>query len=179
MEEVEPYLSELLSLPEETAGHYVLWAANASMAWVLCNRGQLQEGFRFLKKAHEHSKRHGWPHHRGPWNFEMLDGLEKAGMVYEGMNYESEIKRVLNWPDIYMQGVGLRFRAMRAIERGCARSQIDRDLRRSLKLLSAAGAKLERARTQLVAASLKLSDGEEDQANELIEEAWKVPVSRE
>ncbi len=174
VEEVEPYLSELLSLPEEAAGHYTLWAANASKALVLYNRGEVEESFRFLKKAHKHSKRLGWPHHRGPWNFELLDGLEKAGMVYEGMNYESEVDRILKWPDIYMQGVGLRFRAMRAIEHRGHRERIDDDLERSLDLLSTAGAKIERARTQLVIASLKLADGEEAQARELIEEAWKV-----
>ena len=138
--EVEPYLTEILSLPEEAAGHYVLWAANASNAYVLCQRGETREGFRFLKQAHEHSKQHGWPHHRGPWNFEMLDVFEKEGMVYPEMCYESELERILNWPDIYMQGVGLRFRAQRAIERNGSRETIEADLQKSLELLSYSGA---------------------------------------
>lgn len=174
VEEVEPYLTEIIGLPEEMSGHYTLWAANAAMAYVHCNRGELEEGFRCIKEAHQHSKKHGWPHHRGPWNFELLDALENGGMVYPEMCYESEITRCLNWPDIYMQGVGLRFRAQRAVERGGARSEIDKDLRRSLDLLSTAGARLEYARTQLCMARLKLEDALFDEAKELIDDAWKT-----
>lgn len=172
--EVEPYLTDILSLPEEVAGHYVLWAANACKAYVLYHRGAMKESFRFLKQAHEHSKQHGWPHHRGPWNFELLDALEKEGMVYPEMCYESEITRVVNWPDMYMQGVGLRFRAQRAIERNGHRKEIEADLQRSLDLLSRSGARLEFARTQLLLARLRLHDGRSAEARHLIEEAWKT-----
>ncbi len=172
--EVEPYLTEILSLTEEVAGHYILWAANACMAYVLCDRGEMRESFRLLKQAHEHSKRHGWPHHRGPWNFDLLDALEKEGMVYPEMCYESEITRILNWPDVYMQGVGLRFKAQRAIERNGPRKEIESDLNKSLELLSSSGAKLEYSRSQLLLARLRLRDQQFDEAKALIEEAWKI-----
>ncbi len=174
VEEVEPYLTEILGTPEEQSGHYFLWAGNAAMAYVHCNRGEMEEAFRRIKEAHRHSKQHGWPHHRGPWNFELLDALENLGMIYPEMCYESEITRCLNWPDIYMQGVGLRFKAQRALERGGSRPEIDGDLRRSMELLFTAGAGLEYARTQLCVARLKLKDAAFDEAKGLIDDAWKT-----
>ncbi|MFH1115994.1 MAG: sigma 54-interacting transcriptional regulator [Pseudomonadota bacterium] len=174
VEEVEPYLDEMLGLPEEMSGHYPLWAANAAMAYVHCSRGEMEEAFRRIKEAHRHSKKHGWPHHRGPWNFEMLDALEKAGMIYPEMCYESEITRCLNWPDIYMQGVGLRFRAQRAMECGGDKTDIEEDLRQSMELLATAGARLEYARTQLCTARLRLRDASYDEAKGLTDDAWKT-----
>jgi len=103
-----------------------------------------------------------------------LDALEKAGMVHPEMNYESEIKRFLKWPDIYMQGVSLRYKAQRDLEKSTPQEEIYHNLKRSQELLSRAGAKLELSRTQLLLARLLLSDSQEEEAKGLLEEAWKV-----
>jgi transcriptional regulator with GAF, ATPase, and Fis domain len=172
--EAEWYLNELLSVPEESLGHYILWAANAAMAYVLYNHGDFKGSFSMQERTWETSKKLGWSHHRGPWNFEYIDGLEKAGMVHPEMNFEAEINRVLNWPDIYMKGVGLRYRAQRALEKSESLKMIYHDLNRSQELLFSAGAKLELSRTQILIARLQLRNGEHDKAKRLIEEAWKV-----
>ncbi|MBW2021668.1 MAG: sigma 54-interacting transcriptional regulator [Deltaproteobacteria bacterium] len=172
--EAEIYVKEILSLPEEILGHYVLWAANACMAYILYNHGQLSRCFEFQKRAFVHSKKLGWPHHRGPWNFEYLDGLEKEGVIHPEMNYDSEIKRILKWPDIYMQGVGFRYKAQRDLERGKPFRRIMQDLRASSRLLTKSGAKLELARTEILIARLLLNKGRVRKAEKLIRNAHKV-----
>lgn len=174
LREAEGYLRELLSLPEEVLGHYILWAANASMAYVLYHHGDLAGCYNYQHAAYEHSEQHGWPHHRGPWNFEYLDGLEKAGIVHPAMNYDSEIIRVLNWPDTYMQGVGLRYRAQRDLERHGPSAEVFADLERSRELLTQAGAKIELARTQVLIGRELLREKRHEEAGTLLEEAWKV-----
>ncbi len=172
--EAERYLNELLTIPEDVLGHYVLWAVNGCMAYVRFTHGDLEGCFAHQKQAYEHSRKHGWPHHRGPYNFEYIDGLEKAGIKHPEMNYDAEVMRMLNWPDMYMQGVGLRYKAQRSLETSGRSKEVDDDLRRSLEVLSRAGAKLELARTQLLVARLLLQDGKSDDAQPFLDEAWKV-----
>ena len=172
--EAETYVKQILSLPEEVPGHYVLWAANACMAYILYTQGDLEGCFEYQSRAFDHSKKLGWPHHRGPWNFEYLEGLENAGLVHPEMNYQSEIKRVLKWPDIYMQGVGLRYRAKRTLGLGGPTKRAMQDLDASLRLLKRAGAKLEQARTELMMARLLLKEGRARKAERLIRNAHKV-----
>ncbi|MBW2034833.1 MAG: hypothetical protein JRI94_14845 [Deltaproteobacteria bacterium] len=60
--EAEAYLNQILRLPEEILGHYVLWAVNAMMAYVRFHYGDLKTCFKFQNRAHENSKKIGWPH---------------------------------------------------------------------------------------------------------------------
>ncbi|MGD8562056.1 MAG: hypothetical protein PVG03_05960, partial [Desulfarculaceae bacterium] len=172
--EVEAYVTEILSQPPEMLGLYDLWTANAAMAYVKFYHGDLESCFEFQKKAYDKSRELGWPHHRGPWNFEYLDALEKVGFVHPGMNYQSEIERILKWPDIYMQGVGLRYRALRALENKTPEDRILADLEKSQELLSRAGANLELSRTRILMARVLLAQGQREKAQALLAPAWKA-----
>ncbi len=175
--EAKTYLFDLLKKPEEILGNYILWAANAAMAFVLFHDGDLEQSFHYQKKAYRKSKEFGWPHHRGPWNFEYLEALEEAGFVHPEMNYDSELKRLSQWPDIYMQGVGLRYKAQRLLkEPGQTRTRREAisDLKRSIELLSEAGARLELARSQILLARQWLGTDNEKDARHLLEMAWEI-----
>ena len=172
--EAEAYLNQILRLPEEILGHYVLWAVNAMMAYVRFHYGDLKTCFKFQNRAHENSKKIGWPHHRGPWNFEYIDALEDAGMVHPEMNYESELQRIFNWPDIYMKGVAFRYKAQRDLKHNRPRKQAYKDLGLSSNFLTRAGAKLELSRTQILMARLLFEDNKTQKAQKLLLEAWKV-----
>ncbi len=171
----EAFLQEVFKFPEEELGNYRLWASYAAWGHVqLYTKGDLAACFRYQHLAYAKSKEIGWPHHRGPHNFDYMDALEEAGMVHPEMNYDSELKRVAGWPDIYMQGVGLRFAAQRLRKRGRPREEVKELLRRSQDLLVQAGARLELARTQLQLAGLALEEGEEAAARRLLRGAWEV-----
>ena len=172
--EAEVYLTQILSLPEDVLGYYVLWAAYCAKAYVTYTKGDLHGCFNFQKKAYEFAKKYGWPHHRGPWNFEYIEKLEEVDLIHPEMNYDSEIKRILKWPDIFMKGVAHRFKAQRALKHSRPTKEIHQDLKKSLKLLSKAGARLELARAQILFSQVLLKKGKVGRARPLLEEAWQV-----
>lgn len=173
--EAEIYLDNIFKFPEETLGNYILWAAYATRAYILSVKGDLNSCFKFQKKAYEKSKEVGWHHHRGPYNFDYMDALEDAGMVHPEMNYDSEIRRLCDWPDVYMQGVGLRYRAQRSLKNNGLMTQIVDDLNESTRLLTRAGARIELAHTQLLLARLKLREQTDSiEARSLLKSAWEV-----
>ena len=114
--EMETELANVFKHSEEELGNYRLWACYAAHAYALYYRGDLEGCFEFQSKAYAKSKAIGWFHHRGPFNFEYMDGLEEAGLVHPEMNYESELNRIANWPDLYMQGVGHAVPGAEAVE---------------------------------------------------------------
>jgi transcriptional regulator with GAF, ATPase, and Fis domain/tetratricopeptide (TPR) repeat protein len=172
--EAEVYLSDILSNPPQELGHYVMWAAQAAMAYVLFHHGDLAGASRLQHSFHEHSRKWGRTHHRGPWNFDYLAKLEDAGMIHPEMNYETELNRMLDWPDIYMKGVARRARAERRLNRGAAKSQVLADLSQSMALLRRAGARLELARSQVLMGRLLLSEGKTSRARGVLAEAWET-----
>ncbi len=172
--EAEVFLEEILSHSEEELGNYILWAAYASKAFHLFTKGDLEGCFAFQKKAYAKSNEIGWPHHRGPYNFDYMDALEDAGMVHPQMNYQSELERIANWPDVYMQGVGLRYQARRILKRGGEVGEAVACLERSQELLTRAGAKLELSRTQIELARHYLGGPDSERARELLQSAYQV-----
>ncbi len=173
VEEAEPYLNDILSRPEDEVGLYILWPAKAAMAFVHWWHGDLKGAFRMQKQAFRSSRLLGMPHHRGPWNFDYLEALEEAGLVHPEMNYDAEIERLLAYPDIYMQGVALRYRAQRRLKRRGDHPRVRRDLWASYRRLERAGARLELARTQLLLAPLLHQSGNRRRARDMLEEAWR------
>jgi formate hydrogenlyase transcriptional activator len=172
--EAAALLDDLFQHSEETLGNYILWAGYASKAFILSFQGDLEGCYQYQSKAHAKSKEFGWHHHRGPWNFDYMDMLEDTGILHPEMNYDSEIRRLSDWPDVYMKGVGLRYRAQRLLKKGASSSQIIANLKRSIDILRRAGAKLEIARAQVLLARMFLQQQKKEKARELLEEAYSV-----
>ncbi len=174
MDEAEAHLNQIFSHPETSLGNYVLWAGYASRAYIQYAKGDLKGCSEFQKKAHEKAMEFGWHHHRGPWNFEYMDALETAGMGHPEMTYDSEIARIRDWPDVYMQGVGLRYDTQRLLKKGENREAAVARLNESAELLTRAGARVELARTQILLARQFLKSGNDAGARELLGKAWQV-----
>jgi transcriptional regulator with GAF, ATPase, and Fis domain len=172
--EAESYLNKIFTYSNEILGHYVLWAANGMMAYIYFTKQEYQKSYECQRSAVEHSRILGWMHHRGPYNFEYIAGLEEKGLFHEEMNYDSEIKRILSWDDIYMKGVALRYRALRNLEKQNTTSKVLLDLRNSEKYLKKAGAEIELARTRVVLGQIYLQSGELKSAQSYLEKAWSL-----
>jgi transcriptional regulator with GAF, ATPase, and Fis domain len=172
--ETESYLKKIFVYPENILGHYVLWAANGMMAYIHYTKEEYEKSYECQLSAVEHSRILGWMHHRGPYNFEYIDGLEKRGLFHEQMNYDSEIKRMLNWDDIYMKGVALRYRALRNIENNRSTAKVLLDLKNSEKFLKKAGAEIELARTRITLGQVYLQSGDMKLAQPCMEKAWSL-----
>ncbi len=170
--EAEFYLNRISALPDDVVGHYTLWPVEACKAYIYCMNGDYAKAYEYQKKAVEHSRHVGWLHHNGAWNFEYLDILESKGFFYDEWNYDGEIKRMLNWDDMYMRGVALKFRALRSMEKQQPTGKILADLRNSERYLKRSGAEIELARTRIALGNVYLKKGEPRLAQTYLEKAW-------
>ena len=174
IEEGEAFLDELFNSPAIFLDHYTLWPGNGKKAFFAYCRGEYDKAFIYQNQAWENSQKLGTPHHRGPDNLEVMLGLEERGMIHPEWNFESDIERLLNWPDIYMQGVALRFRALKAFRAQEPSERIKTDLEKSIALLSQAGAKIELSHAQILMARIRINEKNIPIAEKLLKTAWKT-----
>lgn len=174
IDEGETILEEIFQTPEELLDHYFLWPGNGKRAYFAYCRGNYRKAFEYFSLAWENAKALGTPHHRGPDNLEVMLGLEERGMVHPEWNFQSDIEQLLNWPDIYMQGVAFRFRALKAYKKREPLASIEADLQKSMTLLTQAGAKIELAHTQILLARIRIAEKNLADAEKLLKEAWET-----
>ncbi|HVN97625.1 MAG TPA: sigma 54-interacting transcriptional regulator [Syntrophorhabdaceae bacterium] len=170
--EAELYLNRLSALPEEIVGHYILWPVKACKAYIFSMNGDHARAFEYMTKAVEHSRFIGWHHHDGAWNFDYLDVLESEGFLYDEWNYDGEISRMLEWDDIYMKGVALRYRAMRNMKKKAPIRIVLSDLKNSEKYLKESGAEIELGHTWTALGNVYLLKGDRKNAQSYLNKAW-------
>ncbi|WP_054700261.1 sigma 54-interacting transcriptional regulator [Desulfosarcina cetonica] len=174
IDEMEACINEIFKTPEIFLDHFILWPGNGKRAFLAYCRGDDEAAFHYQHQAYENSLALQFPHHRGPDNFEFMLGLEKRGFVHPHWNFDSEIKRLLDWPDIYMRGVALRYRALRAFERGDAVSTVKGDLKASIDLLTRSGARIELSHARVLLARVLIQENDLPQAQKLLKPAWDI-----
>jgi len=174
IEEAEAFLEELFNSPVVFLDHYTLWPGNGKKAYFAYCHGEYDKAFTYLSKAWENSQALGTPHHRGSDNLEVMLGLEELGMVHPHWYFESDIERLLEWPDIYMQGVAYRFRALKAFRLKEPSERIKADLKKSIALLTQAGAKIELSHAQILMARIRIGEKKLSIADKLLKCAWET-----
>ncbi len=174
IEEGEVFLDEVFQAPEDQLDNYIRWPGNGKRAFFAYCRGDYEKSFYYLGQAWENSKALETPHQRGPDNLEFMLGLEELGMVHPEWNFDTEIERLLNWPDIYMKGVGYRFRALKSYRHHGPSDSVKDDLKKSLVLLTRAGAKIELSHAQVLMARVRLGEKNIQAAEKLLKSAWEV-----
>ncbi len=174
IEEAEAFLKELFKGSADLLDPYTLWPGNGKKAYFAYCHGEYEKAFMYQNQAWENSQKLGTPHHRGPDNLEIMLGLEEMGMVHPHWNFESDVKRLLNWPDVYMRGVALRFRALKAFRQKKSSESIKADLEQSIALLTEAGAKIELSHAQILMARIQIKEKKVPIAEKLLETAWKT-----
>ncbi len=174
IEEGAVFLEDIFKTPEELLDHYFLWPGNGKRAYLAYRQGNYAKAFEYLGQAWENSKALGTPHHRGPDNLEVMLGLEERGMVHPEWNFESDTEWLINWPDIYMQGVAYRFRALKAFKKRESSQKIKADLEKSMALLTKAGAKIQLAHAQILMARIQIGEKNIPTAQNLLKSAWET-----
>jgi transcriptional regulator with GAF, ATPase, and Fis domain len=174
IKEGEAFLEEIFNLPEALLDPYTLWPGNGKRAYFAYCRGEYEKAFEYQKQAYENSKALGTPHHRGPDNLEIMLGLEERGLVHPEWNFEADTKRLLSWPDIYMQGVAHRFLALKKFKQNGPLSEIKADLKSSISLLTRAGAKIELSHAKILLARIRIREERSSAAEKLLKSAWEV-----
>lgn len=174
IEEGAALLDEIFATSSELLDNYILWPGYGKRAYLAYCRGDYEQAFSYQKLTYENAKAIGVPHHRGPDNIEVMLGLEERGYFNPEWHFEAEIARLLDWPDIFMKGVALRFRALKQYRSNAPLEPMVNDLKRSIALLTRAGGKIELAHSQLLLARVLLAEKHLDSAVKLLKSAWEV-----
>lgn len=174
IEEGEIFLEEIFNTPAELLDPYTLWPGNGKRAYFAYCRGDYEKAFEYQKQAYKNSKALGTPHHRGPDNIEVMLGLEARGMVHPEWNFETDTQRLLNWPDIYMKGVAYRYLALKTYQQKGRPDTVKADLKKSIALLTRAGAKIELSHAKILLARIRIEEERTAEAERLLRSAWEV-----
>ncbi|PLX42371.1 MAG: hypothetical protein C0609_09670 [Deltaproteobacteria bacterium] len=174
VEEAERYLSEVFDLPENLIDTYILWPGNGKRAYFAVLKGDFEGAYGYFNEAWEASKILGSPHHRAADNLEVMLRLERKGIIHPEWNFDSDIERLLEWPDLYMQGVALRYRARKEMEKSGDAERGRADLKRSIELLTRAGARIELAHAQIQMARINMDEKDYKAGEELLKKAWET-----
>jgi transcriptional regulator with GAF, ATPase, and Fis domain len=171
--EAEFFVNRLASFSEEVLGPFISEALCDFKAFILCSKGSYEASFEQLKKRQEIIKRMGRIHNPAAFDFELLSILESHGYVLDELTFDALVSRMLNWDDIYMKGVALRYRALRNMERQQHPGRILPDLVDSEKHLKRSGAEIELARTRIALGKYYLAQGETKTARIHLSRAWE------
>ncbi len=174
VDEGEVFLRKVFDTPPELLDHWTLWPGNGKRAFFAYCRGNFEDAFKFQDMAWENAKAIGTCHHKGADNIEVMLGLEERGMVHPEWNFDYDVQRLLGWPDIYMQGVAYRFKALRAYRQKKDTSLVKEDLKKSLSLLNRAGARIELAHSQVLMARVYIDEKKIPRAERLLKKAWEI-----
>ena len=169
--DAEIRLKKLSAVAGEEMGHIGLRGICHCQAYILCIKEQYEEAFRRHEEGMIHVRAIGWIHHPGAWVFEYLSFLESKGFSDKEFNYDSEIRRLLDWGDISMKGVALRYRALKKLKDRKRGDDALEDLKESEKCLFISGAQIELARTRAALWEYYRKTGKKEIADTYFEKA--------
>ncbi len=158
------YFKQAMAFPEATQGDFVLSHAHLALAFADYQARRFEAALVHIEKGFFYLKRLAWPHHRAPWAIECIEGLERRGMAMGEIHFDTEIDRIVAWPDLYMQGVAHRWRAHKNMQCKADQKMILLDFTQSLQCLRLSGAQFELAQTHAGMARFYLGQGNDQKA---------------
>lgn len=146
----------------ETKNDFALYLVRGAEAYRHFLRGRAKEAHSVLSETITRGLEVGLVRqYASPWILQMLYEFEKLG--YEpvaGITFHNQTERILEEPNVHLQGVALRLQARNAIEQGEDPSITDTWLKLSEEHLLRSGDRLELAKTWLERARLRLREGD-------------------
>lgn len=151
-----------------------LYFTRGGLAYHHCLEGRLAEAGRILGETIAEGVTAGLiRQYASPMVLEMLFEIHRAGLPpIPGLGFHREVFRVLNEPNIHLQGVGLRLRAMERADRGEDSAVLLRDLEASEECLTKAGTPVQLAKTWVEMARVNLARGKRPASREFAQKAW-------
>ena len=164
--------------PQEEA--YLIFCVSRAKAYYLLLQGRVREAYEMLSASVAESFQEGW--HRYfwgfPWILEMLYYFHRAGYPpIPDYEYKAEIKNALTNRDIQIKGTAFRLRAEEATLAGENPNNVGELLQTSEKCLIEAGNPAELAKTRAQLALWYSRVGDQFQARQLAQQAWRARSS--
>jgi transcriptional regulator with GAF, ATPase, and Fis domain/tetratricopeptide (TPR) repeat protein len=171
--EAEFFVNRLSTFSADVLGPFMAEALCDFKAFILCAKEDYEGAFQQLKKRQQLIRTMGRIHNPAAWSFETLSILESKGYSLDELNITWLINKMLDWDDIYMKGVALRYRALRNGDRQQPSARVLADLLNSEKHLKRSGAEIELARTRIALGKYYLASGETKTARLYLSRAWE------
>ncbi|MEW6140608.1 MAG: sigma 54-interacting transcriptional regulator [Thermodesulfobacteriota bacterium] len=175
-QEAAYHLSGALQEALKTNNNLALYFSRGGLAYCHCLEGRLAEARELLMQTVTEGAAAGLiRQYASPMVLEMLYEIHRSGIApVSQLNFQREVHRILQEPNIHLRGVALRLRAMDRRNGGEDEAQIRADLEASEKYLKRAGTPLQVAMTRIELARLRLRKGEQDEARQLAQRAWMM-----
>ncbi|MGV8073500.1 MAG: sigma 54-interacting transcriptional regulator [Syntrophobacteraceae bacterium] len=147
-QKAEVHIDKAIEIGECLDIDLVLYISKQSKGYMEYKKGNLKKARELFETGFEHLEDTSVIHYPCPWFIEVLFSLHKTNMdPIKGHSFNSEINRLLEWPDIYMKGAALRYYAISKSINKDNVDEIEKLLKDSCDLLQEAGASVELGRT--------------------------------
>lgn len=153
---------------KECQNPLAIYFAGGGLSYYHFVGGQLKKSHTKAENIMNKAKEMGirWQY-SSPIFLEMFYGYHRAGIAtLNGMTFREEVARILNEPNIFMQGVALRLRALIRIEDEESFLAGKVDLEKSRQFLSRSSASVQLAKTLIELARLSLIEGQKEKARQ-------------
>ncbi len=170
------HLSGALQTGKQTQNAMASYFAMGGLAFHHMMEGRLEESRQWMLKAFAEGAKVGLiRQYASPFVLETLYEFHRNGLApISGFTFEEECRRLMDEPNIHLQGVALRLLSLDAMAKGAAPgSDIDADLAQSEMLLLQSGDPVQLGKTRLAMTRLALSRDDQEDARRLAQKAWK------
>ena len=172
--EAELSVNRALSFSECREDRLMALLAYICLAAISFSKGEYQKAFDYHKraaKAYENAEQYAiLP---TSWFFEYLEGLESRGFYCEELNFETEVQKAIKNKNIFLKGIGYRFRALSWQNNGKNDFRVLDELRQSEKWLERAGASIDLAKTRMAIGNYFLKINRTESGNKYMRKAWE------
>lgn len=168
-DEAEFHADRALSNGEERLGLFIKQSLDSCKAFILTTKQNYADAFEHVKLMAERQLITNQAFAKQGYAFEYLDILELNGFRHEHLNFNEEMKRLINSDSPYNKGIAHRYRALRNTARRESVSTILNDLRKSEIYLQQSGAEIELARTRVALGNYFLMERKSKRAHTYFE----------
>jgi len=167
-------LTSALQDAKRTKNYSAYYFASGYLSYYELLEGNIKESWNALSKHTRQGQKTGLNRqYESPIQIEHIYELNRLGFKpVPGLNYEKEIKRYLQEPNVNLRGVAYRILALDAGSRGEEHGSIEEKLKKSEEFLMRSGDPIQLAKTRLELARLKLEENNKEEARYYAQKAW-------
>lgn len=167
------HLTTAIHEAEKTHNDLAYYFAMGNLSYLRLYEGYPYESWELLTKAQEFARKSGIiRQYNSPYVLEHLFELKQLGLDPVGLNFEEEIERQMQEPNIHLRGTAHRLRAMDGVRKGMAPDLVKAELKTSEEFLQRSGDPIQLAKTRLELARLKLAEDDPHRARYYAKKAW-------
>lgn len=172
LDEALNYMEQSARMSAETQNRFTWLSAQVTLAFAYFLKGDKRRSISHLKKFLNYSQEAQTTVQLFPYLLALTLAMKQGQLPeIEGLNFEKEVERAVSSKNIFIRGLGKRYKAFLLDAEGSAPGRVIKAYEESIRWLSESGCQIELARTRLELARFMLNQGKKDDAQGLIKQA--------